>query len=132
MVIVGVVQVVLIVMSGVVTASMIADVVESRALATGRREEGLLFSVLSFISKVATGVGIWMGGVMLTLIDFPTDALTADVPIEVITRLGWLYGPTLAILYGLAIVALLFFSLNRNAHVENLQALNSSANGSTP
>jgi len=124
MLIVGVVQVMLIVMSGVVTASMIADVVESRALATGRREEGLLFSVLSFIGKVATGVGIWVGGVMLALINFPTDALSANVPTEVIARLGWLYGPTLAIFYGLAIVALLFFTLSRTTHLENLQALN--------
>ncbi len=112
-------------MSGVVTASIIADLVESRALVTGRREEGLLYSVLSFINKAATGVGVWIGGVMLALINFPTDALSADVPTEVITHLGWLYGPTLAILYGLAIVALLFFSLNRKTHLENLQALKS-------
>lgn len=68
MVIVGVIQIMLIVMSGVVTPSMIADIVESRALVTGRREEGLLYSVLSFIGKVATGVGIWAGGMMLAFV----------------------------------------------------------------
>ena len=41
MVVMGVIQVMLIVMTSTLTASMIADIVESRALQTERREEGL-------------------------------------------------------------------------------------------
>jgi len=93
----------------------LVNVVESRAVATGCREEGLLLSVLSFIGKVATGVGVWVGGLMLALIDFPADALSVELPAEVVTRLGWLYGPTLAILYVMAIAALLF-SLSTERH----------------
>ena len=123
MVVLGVVQVMLVVMSGALTGSMVADIVESRAVATGRREEGLLFSVLSFIGKVASGVGIWAGGIMLALIRFPTDATVTEVAPEVIDRLGWLYGPTLAVFYLLSIVALLYYRLDREAHAANLAAL---------
>ena len=123
MVLFGIAQVMLIVMSSVITASMIADIVESRELATGRREEGLLFSVLSFIGKVASGMGIWVGGIMLALISFPTDTMATSVPAEVIDRLGWLYGPALAVFYGLAIFALRFYHLDRRSHAENLTRL---------
>jgi Na+/melibiose symporter-like transporter len=132
MVVLGVIQVMLIVMTGVVTASMIADIVESRAVATGRREEGLLFSVLSFIGKVASGVGVWAGGIMLALIEFPTDTLTTDVSAEVITRLGWLYGPTLALFYAMSIVALMFFRLDRETHLQNLALLRNTPDPLTP
>lgn len=123
MVALGVVQVMLLVMSGVLTGSMVADIVESREVATGRREEGLLFSVLSFIGKVASGVGIWTGGVMLALIRFPADTTAAEVAPEVIERLGWLYGPALAVFYLLSIAALLFYRLGRETHAANLAAL---------
>lgn len=123
MVVLGVIQVMLVVMSGVLTGSMVADIVESREVATGRREEGLLFSVLSFIGKVASGVGIWTGGVMLALIRFPADTTAAEVAPEVIERLGWLYGPALAVFYLLSIAALLFYRLGRETHAANLAAL---------
>ncbi len=119
----GVAQVMLIVMSSVVTASMIADIVECREIATGRREEGLLFSVLSFIGKVASGVGVWVGGIMLAVIEFPTDAMTTAVPAAIVDRLGWLYGPALALFYGLAIAALCAYRLDRASHAENLKIL---------
>ncbi|MXY04248.1 MAG: MFS transporter [Gammaproteobacteria bacterium] len=123
MVVAGVIQVMLVVMSSVLTGSMVADIVESRAVVTGRREEGLLFSVLSFIGKVATGVGVWAGGIMLALIDFPADTTAIAVAPEVVERLGWLYGPSLAVFYLLSILALLFYRLDRATHAANLATL---------
>ena len=123
MVAAGVIQVMLVVMSSVLTGSMVADIVESRAVVTGRREEGLLFSVLSFIGKVATGVGVWAGGIILALIGFPADTTAIAVALEVVERLGWLYGPTLAVLYLLSILALLYYRLDRETHAANLATL---------
>ncbi|MCZ6655839.1 MAG: MFS transporter [Gammaproteobacteria bacterium] len=123
MLVVGVVQVTLIVITSTLTASMIADIVEHRELVTGRREEGLLFSVQSFIGKVAGGVGVLTGGVMLGLIEFPTNTAAVDVAREIVERLGWLYGPTLAVFYSLSIVALGFYQIDRQAHERNLEAL---------
>ena len=116
MVFFGVIQVMLIVMTSVLTISMLADVVEARAVATDRREEGLLFSVNSFIGKVATGVGVWMGGLLLTIVAFPTDTLAEEVSPEAIDRLGWAYGPALAVFYVFSILALRFYHLDRAQH----------------
>ena len=123
MVAIGVVQVALIVMTNTVGASMIADIVDARAVATGRREEGLVSSVLSFTGKVATGLGIWIGGLLLTAIDFPTDADVSAIDQEMVDRLGWLYGPVLAFLYVAAIYALRYYRLSRHRHQENLAML---------
>ncbi|MEM7018606.1 MAG: MFS transporter [Pseudomonadota bacterium] len=123
MLIIGVIQVTLSVITGVLVASMIADIVEAREIETGRREEGLLFSVQSFIGKVAGGVGIWAGGVMLALIEFPTETAATAVEQIVITRLGWLYGPALTVFYILSIIALLYYQLDRRAHEQHLRAL---------
>ena len=116
MVVLGVLQVMLIVMTSVLTISMLADVVEARAVATGRREEGLLFSVNSFMGKVATGLGVWIGGMLLTIVAFPTDTLAEAVSPEAVDRLGWAYGPALAVLYIFAILAQRFYQLDRAQH----------------
>ena len=123
MVVMGVIQVMLIVMTSTLTASMIADIVESRALQTERREEGLLFSVISFVNKAASGAGVWAGGLILAFIAFPVDTVSAAVPSATVTKLGWLYGPTLAVFYVISIVALMSYTLNRAQHESNVNNL---------
>ncbi len=123
MVAIGVVQVALIVMTSTVSASMVADIVDARAVATGRREEGLVSSVLSFTGKVAAGLGIWIGGLLLTAISFPAEADASSIDQAMVDRLGWLYGPVLALLHLLAIRVLRHYRLNRRRHEENLAAL---------
>ncbi len=121
MVLIGVVQVMFIVMIGTVTASMIADIVEARAVVTRRREEGLLFSVLSFVGKVATGLGIWVSGLILAAVAFPMQADSGAVSAEVVAALGWLYAPVLAGFYLAGVIVLYFFDLSRQAHERNVR-----------
>ncbi len=123
LVVFGVLQVVLSVMTGALGASMVADVVDARAAAVGRREEGLVMATLSFVGKVAGGMGVWMGGLVLTVIDFPTAGEIATLDRGVIERLGWWYAPLLAGLYAASIVALRFYRLGRGDHLEHLAAL---------
>jgi len=110
-------------MTATLTASMIADIVEHQELATGRREEGLFFSIQSFIGKVAGGIGIWIGGAMLAIIEFPTNAAATAVDPMVIERLGWLYGPALGVFWSLSIFAVSFYRIDRHAHERNLESL---------
>jgi len=123
MAVLGVLQVMLVVMSSALFASMLADLVEARALETGRREEGLIGAVQSFTTKVAGGVGIWLGGVALSLVDFPSGDAALTVSAAAIESLGWLYGPGLALLYLASIAALLGFQLDRKTQLRVRYAL---------
>ena len=123
LVILGVMQVVLSVMTGALSASMVADVVDARAAAVGRREEGLVMATLSFVGKVAGGMGVWTGGLVLTVIDFPAGGEIATLEGGVVERLGWWYAPLLAGLYAASIVALRFYRLSRGDHLDHLATL---------
>lgn len=119
----GVVQVALAVMTGALSASMVADVVDARAVAVGRREEGLVMATLSFVGKVAVGMGVWIGGLVLALINFPSGEEIATLDQDMIERLGWWYGPLLAVLYAASIAVLRLYRLSRSDHVVHLKAL---------
>ena len=123
LVVAGVAQVVLSVMTGALAASMVADVVDARAVAVGRREEGLVMATLSFVGKVAGGLGVWMGGMVLAVIDFPTAGEIATLDGDMIERLGWWYAPLLTCLYAASVVAVRFYRLSRGDHIEHLAAL---------
>ena len=131
MFILGAVEVMLWAMTGALFYSMIADVTEHRARATGRREEGLLFSTQSFVAKVAAGVGVWTGGLVLSVIDFPTGTASADIDSVIRDQLGWIYAPLIASLYLAAIWMLKLYKINRETHGVNVEALQS-ASGSQP
>ena len=123
LVVFGVLQVVLAVMTGALGASMVADVVDARAAALGRREEGLVMATLSFMGKVAAGMGVWTGGLVLTIIDFPTAGDIATLDRGVVERLGWWYAPLLAGLYAASVVVLRYYRLGRGDHLDHLAAL---------
>ncbi len=123
LVVIGVAWVLLSIMTGVLGLSMIADVVDARAVDVGRREEGLVMATVSFVSKVASGMGVWIGGLVLTVITFPGAGEMDTIDAAVIERLGWWYAPLLTFVYAAAIVALYFYQLDRAAHREHLEAL---------
>jgi GPH family glycoside/pentoside/hexuronide:cation symporter len=123
MFVLGIAQVTVIVITASLSGSILADVVDARAVDTGRREEGLLFSVQSFISKVASGIGVSIAGMVLTLISFPSDSLrTALIP-ETVSNLGWAYAGTLGFFFVLSIITLLFYSADRATHEQNISIL---------
>ena len=123
LVVLGVLQVILAVMTGALAASMVADVVDARAVAVGRREEGLVMATLSFVGKVAAGMGVWLGGLVLAVIDFPSGEEIAALDRDMVERLGWWYGPLLACLYAASVAVLRFYRLSRDDHVAHLEAL---------
>lgn len=80
--------------------SMIADITDEHALATGKQEEGVFFGASSFASKCSDGLGTLMAGLVLDLIHFPTGTgvKAADIPADVLFQLGLFYGPFIIIL----------------------------------
>ncbi len=73
------------------SASMMADVVEHSEEQTGRRSEGVFYSGAFFVQKCTSGVGIFIAGTILAFASFPTGANPAEVPVEVIDRLTMIY-----------------------------------------
>lgn len=96
------------VMFGIISiTSMMADVVDEGELVYGRRKEGVYFAVVTAAQKFTFGVGAAVVGISLQLIGFPAQTDVADVPPDVITRLGILAGPMIAIL---AIIPAYFYA----------------------
>ena len=77
----------------IVVTSMMADVVEDAAVATGQRSEGLLFAANGLISKCVTGVGTFLSGLMLLWVSFPQHATPGQVDPAILHRLGMVFVP---------------------------------------
>ena len=123
MVVHQVTEVTLIVMFGIVQSSMLADIVEENEARTGRREEGLFFAARTFAAKATSGVGAFLAGMALDLIAFPADAVPGEVSDEVLFDLGLIYGPSLMVLYVLALVAISFYGITRTEHDDRVASL---------
>lgn len=121
--VVNTVAVTLFIASSVLTASMVADVVEDSELTTGRRSEGLLFAAGSFVQKCVSGAGIFGSTVLLFAIGFPSDAKPGQVDPAVVRKLGLLYVPLLVVFFTLSIAFLSGYRIRRETHEENLRKL---------
>jgi len=108
-------------------SSMMADVVEASQSETGRRSEGLFFAGYFFMQKCATGIGIFLAGLMLTFAAFPVDAVAGQVPLTVLDRLALLYMVTIAVLGIIGIAVLGRFPITREDHAARVAALDAAA-----
>src|SRR5262249_32867285 len=113
----------LVIMSGILTASMVADIVEDSQVVTGRRSEGVFVAANSFVQKATSGVGIFASSLLLGAIGFPRGAKPGQVAPEVIHRLGLVYTPVIVALYAIALAFLSTYRISRETHEENLRRL---------
>lgn len=111
------------IITAIMISSMMADVVENSELRTGRRSEGLFFSVSAFVAKAVSGVGIFISGAMLALIAFPREARPGQVSSEVLANLGLSYVAMVALLYGAAILAISSYRITKDEHEATVNEL---------
>ena len=107
-------------------ASMLADLADQHELDTGRRQEGIFFSLVSFAGKAASGAGSFIAGVTLDLIRWPAGLAeqgTEAVPAETIRALGIVYGPVVAAFAVAAFFSYRLYDLDRDRHREIQAAL---------
>ena len=109
--------------TGVILVSLVADVIEDAEVKTGRRSEGLLMSADNLFKKLVSGAGILISGFMLKIVAFPAGAKRGEVDPEIIQRLGVIYLPTVATLFGFGILCLFAFNIDRAKHEDNLSIL---------
>ncbi len=114
------VAVALVVIAVILGTSMMADIVEQVQTKTGQRSEGLIFSADTMVKQIVTGVGSMGTGIILTLIAFPQQAVPGQVSAEVLHRLALVYMPITLVTNCLAILAISFYSIDREDHESNL------------
>jgi GPH family glycoside/pentoside/hexuronide:cation symporter len=78
--------------------ALLADIADEHELASGHRQEGVMFSAVFFAAKFITGFGYLVAGPFLDLIGLESGTLPGEAPPSVILGLGIIMGPALAIL----------------------------------
>ena len=120
---VGVSQVAIAVIQGIIGASIVADLLDDHELRTGYRQEAMFNAALSFSNKAVSGVGTLMGGLILTMIAFPTGVPPEEVPADAIVRLGAVVGIAIPLLYLIPISLITRYKITRARHAEIRAAL---------
>jgi Na+/melibiose symporter-like transporter len=96
--------------------SMTADVTEQLQIETGRRNEGVISSTMTFAGKCADALGTLLAGTLLALIAFPTETAVGEVPAGTIFNLGLIYGPLVMVIYLGACYAISRYTISRADH----------------
>ena len=104
-------------------ASMVADIVEQNELVTGRRSEGIYFAGISFMRKLAQGVGVLTASFILAVAAITPGMRASQASDEAVRTLGWGYALTLLSLWMIMIVCVSFYRISREDHENNLRAL---------
>ncbi|MFP8880622.1 MAG: MFS transporter [Myxococcota bacterium] len=107
----------------IIIASMVSDTVDVHELNTGKRQEGLIVSAVTFTQKAASGIGGFVAGVALDLIAFPRQIEGVVVPPEKLEALGYAVGPGLLGFYFLLLFFISRYRLTRSDHREVLAKL---------
>jgi len=103
--------------------SLLADVVEDNLLRTGRREEGLILSSQTFITKTSGALGTWSAAMLLTWVAFPRGVTADAIDPAVLSGLG---GSYVAAMWLVGLCSILFlgrYRISRAAHAENVSRL---------
>jgi len=90
--------------------ALIADIADEQDLATGQRQEGVMFAAAFFAAKFITGFGYLVAGPFLDLIGLEPGMQPGETPASVHWGLGLIMGPGLALL--MTIPAWAAFRLN--------------------
>lgn len=120
---VNVIDLSLIIAVQTVSYAMIADLVESNQIKTGRRTEGVYYSAMTFTRKTTQGLGVLGAGIVLSAISFPQGAAPEEVPAETLWWLGACYAPALLVLWMASLYCLSRYRIDKSQHEANLAAL---------
>ncbi|MFN3214468.1 MAG: MFS transporter [Henriciella sp.] len=113
----------LIVAYQMLAASMVTDIVEENELKTGRRSEGVYFAGISFMRKLAQGIGVLSASVILATASIVPGMRPEEASAESIAILGFGYAIMLLTLWSLMLISVSFYRISRDDHEKNLRAL---------
>jgi len=107
----------------IVVDSQLVDVADDHEFRTGKRSEGVVFSIRTFAMKATGGLGGMIGGFALEFIGFPKDAEVGQLANETINGLLFINGPLYIGIYVLGLAFMALYRLNQERHQEILTAL---------
>lgn len=113
----------LIIVTQMLMASMVADIVEDSELQTGRRSEGIFFAGISFIRKLSQGVGVMTASLVLAVAGMSRGGGAEGATPEAIRSLGWGYAVSLLFAWTLMLICVSFYRISRESHADNLAQL---------
>ncbi len=86
------------IMRTVANQALLADIADEHELATGQRQEGVMFAAAFFTAKFCAGFGYLVAGPFLDIIGLEAGAVPGETPETVALGLGLVMGPGLALL----------------------------------
>ena len=107
------------VMGNMTRDSMIGDIADEVELKSGKRQEGVLYSAVSFIQKVNTAIGGFTAGLVLKILEYPKD----DPTFEQTYSLFYVQGVIGPVLLAIPLGIFYFYSLDRKKHQAILKEL---------
>ena len=103
--------------------AVLADIVDEQELATGKRQEGVMFAAAFFSAKFISGFGYLVAGPFLDLIGLEAGMQPGDAPARVIWGLGLIMGPGLALMMLIPLWMSLKLRVSRHSHSAVREAL---------
>ena len=103
--------------------AMIGDIADEVDLQSGKRQEGVLYSAVSFVQKVNTAIGSLTGGLTLWVFNITAETPTYDQAYSLFFVQG-VIGPILLII---PILFFYFYSLDKKRHAEIIRQINERA-----
>ncbi|MFO7544866.1 MAG: MFS transporter [Trueperaceae bacterium] len=101
--------------------AMLPDVVEFDELASGRRQEGLLYALFTFGQKLAGSVGVFANAIAAGVFGYVAGTAVQDP--ATVTGIRAMVGPVAAVVFAVALVLTLRFPITRASHREAQAAL---------
>ena len=108
---------------GIISSSIVADLLDDHELRTGLRQEAMFNAALSFSGKAVSGFGAILGGFIISAISFPTGLSPSEVPEDALVRLGVVVGIVVPLLYLVPIGMMTRYQITRARHAEIRAAL---------
>jgi Na+/melibiose symporter-like transporter len=108
---------------GVVSASLIADILDEQELKTQRRQEGVFFAASAFVAKATTGMGALLAGMVIDMVGLTPGSLPGSIEPSVLQSLGLF---TIVLTGSMAFLAFVFFNqihMTREDHARIKQQL---------
>ena len=102
--------------------SIIPDAIEWDEYQTGERHEGIFYSLITLMQKIASSIAIPLVGVLLELTDYQSNA--AQQPASAVFGIRMLVGPVPAVLLAIAIIFALKYPLDRDQFTDIVKELN--------